>query len=154
MTDDPNVPPSQPPASEPPSDQPPGYQPPAYQPPTPPAGPAGPAEVTRIAAEIAALATTSAGLKRSGTEEIGASRDALVARIAEIRTMIAGLSDDTAKAGFYHQLVEPMPDYKTLLTGGGRERLRILRERYGEGADGRLRDGRLGPTSCSRRRPR
>ena len=38
MTDDPNVPPSQPPASEPPSDQPPGYQPPAYQPPTPPAG--------------------------------------------------------------------------------------------------------------------
>ena len=80
-------------------------------PPTPPAGPAGPADATRIAAEIAALATTSAGLKRSGTEEIGAGRDALVARIAEIRTMIAGLSDDTAKAGFYHQLNAISPSY-------------------------------------------
>lgn len=38
-------------------------------------------------------------------------------------------------AGFYHQLVEPIPDYKTRLTAGGRERLRTLRERYGEGAD-------------------
>jgi hypothetical protein len=43
-------------------------------------------------------------------------------------------------AGFYNQLVEPMPDYKTRLTAGGRERLRILRERYEEGADARLRD--------------
>ena len=38
-------------------------------------------------------------------------------------------------AGFYQQLVEPMPDYKTRLTAGGRERLRLLRERYGKGAD-------------------
>jgi len=43
-------------------------------------------------------------------------------------------------AGFYHQLVEPMPDYKTRLTAGGRERLRTLRKRYGEGADRRKRD--------------
>lgn len=37
-------------------------------------------------------------------------------------------------AGFYQQLVEPRPGYKTRLTGGGRERLRILRERYGDGS--------------------
>lgn len=37
-------------------------------------------------------------------------------------------------AGFYQQLVEPMPDYKTRLIAAGRERLRFLRERYGEGA--------------------
>jgi hypothetical protein len=41
-------------------------------------------------------------------------------------------------AGFYQQLVEPMPDYKTRLTVGGRERLRLLRDRYGSGLD---RDG-------------
>jgi hypothetical protein len=34
-------------------------------------------------------------------------------------------------AGFYQQLVEPMPEYKTRLTAGGRERLRLLRDRYG-----------------------
>jgi hypothetical protein len=80
--------------------------------PSPPtAGPPGPADVTRIAAEIAALATTSAGLRRSGTEEVGAGRDALVARIAQIRTMIAGLSDAGAKAGFYHQLNAVSPSY-------------------------------------------
>jgi hypothetical protein len=38
-------------------------------------------------------------------------------------------------AGFYNQLVEPMPDYKTRLTARGRERLRTLRESYGEVAD-------------------
>ena len=48
-------------------------------------------------------------------------------------------------AGFYNQLVEPMPDYKTRLTAGGRERLRILRERYGQGADGRLPDTDTAP---------
>ena len=79
--------------------------------PTPPAGPAGPADATRIAAEIAGLAKASAGLKRSGTEEVGAGRDALVAKIAGIRTMIAGLSGDTAKAGFYHQLNAVSPSY-------------------------------------------
>jgi hypothetical protein len=77
----------------------------------PPAGAAGPADATRIAAEIAGLAKASAGLKRSGTEEVGAGRDALVAKIAGIRTMIAGLSDDTAKAGFYHQLNAVSPSY-------------------------------------------
>jgi hypothetical protein len=40
-------------------------------------------------------------------------------------------------AGFYQQLVEPRPDYKTRLTAGGRERLRVLRERYEVGADRR-----------------
>jgi hypothetical protein len=35
-------------------------------------------------------------------------------------------------AGFYQQLVEPTPDYKTRLTDAGRERLRMLRERFGE----------------------
>ena len=35
-------------------------------------------------------------------------------------------------AGFYQQLVEPRPDYKTRLTPAGRERLRLLRERYGK----------------------
>ena len=40
-------------------------------------------------------------------------------------------------AGFYQQLVEPRPDYKTRLTAGGRKRLRVLRERYEEGADRR-----------------
>jgi hypothetical protein len=35
-------------------------------------------------------------------------------------------------AGFYQQLVEPRPGYKTRLTAGGRERLRILRQRYGK----------------------
>src|SRR5438128_671708 len=34
-------------------------------------------------------------------------------------------------AGFYQQLVEPMPGYKTRLTATGRERLRLLRQRYG-----------------------
>jgi hypothetical protein len=32
-------------------------------------------------------------------------------------------------AGFYQQLVEPTPDFKTRLTSTGRERLRFLRER-------------------------
>ena len=40
-------------------------------------------------------------------------------------------------AGFYQQLVEPMPDYKTRLTPAGRERLRFLRDRYGKGANRR-----------------
>jgi hypothetical protein len=35
-------------------------------------------------------------------------------------------------AGFYQQLVEPRPKYKTRLTADGRKRLRFLRERYGE----------------------
>jgi hypothetical protein len=34
-------------------------------------------------------------------------------------------------AGFYQQLVEPAPDFKTRLTATGRERLRFLRDRYG-----------------------
>jgi hypothetical protein len=33
-------------------------------------------------------------------------------------------------AGFYQQLVQPAPDFKARLTPNGRERLRILRERY------------------------
>jgi len=37
-------------------------------------------------------------------------------------------------AGFYQQLVEPTPGFKTRLTAAGRKRLRFLRERYG--ADG------------------
>ena len=37
-------------------------------------------------------------------------------------------------AGFYQQLVEPTPNYKTRLTDVGRERLRTLRERYDETA--------------------
>jgi hypothetical protein len=43
-------------------------------------------------------------------------------------------------AGFYQQLVEPRPDYKTRLTAGGRERLRILRERYGDASNRRDRE--------------
>ena len=39
-------------------------------------------------------------------------------------------------AGFYQQLVEPRPDYKTRLTPAGRERLRFLRGRYGDATDG------------------
>ncbi len=35
-------------------------------------------------------------------------------------------------AGFYQQLVEPAPGFKTRLTTKGRERLRFLRERYGQ----------------------
>ena len=35
-------------------------------------------------------------------------------------------------AGFYQQLVEPRPEYKTRLTPAGRKRLRFLRERYGQ----------------------
>jgi len=34
-------------------------------------------------------------------------------------------------AGFYNQLVEPAPDSKTHLTDTGRERLSVLRERFG-----------------------
>jgi hypothetical protein len=34
-------------------------------------------------------------------------------------------------AGFYQQLVESRPNYKTRLTSAGRERLRLLRGRYG-----------------------
>ena len=34
-------------------------------------------------------------------------------------------------AGFYHQLVEPAPAFKTRLTTTGLERLQFLRERYG-----------------------
>jgi hypothetical protein len=37
-------------------------------------------------------------------------------------------------AGYYQQLVEAAPGYKTRLTAIGRERLLFLRERYGEGA--------------------
>ena len=37
-------------------------------------------------------------------------------------------------AGYYQQLVEATPGYKTRLTPIGRERLLFLRERYGEGA--------------------
>jgi hypothetical protein len=37
-------------------------------------------------------------------------------------------------AGYYQQLVEATPGYKTRLTAIGRERLLFLRERYGEGA--------------------
>lgn len=48
-------------------------------------------------------------------------------------------------AGFYQQLVEPVPDYKTRLTAGGRERLRLLRERFGTGADGRDREADTTP---------
>jgi hypothetical protein len=33
-------------------------------------------------------------------------------------------------AGFYQQLVEPAPGLRTRLTPAGRERLRMLRERY------------------------
>lgn len=33
-------------------------------------------------------------------------------------------------AGFYQQLVEPAPKFKTRLTATGRERLRLLREWY------------------------
>jgi hypothetical protein len=40
-------------------------------------------------------------------------------------------------AGFYQQLVEPRPGYKTRLTAAGRERLRVLRERYGRAAEAR-----------------
>ena len=40
-------------------------------------------------------------------------------------------------AGFYQQLVESQPNFKTRLTPGGPERLRILRERYGEVSDRR-----------------
>ncbi len=36
-------------------------------------------------------------------------------------------------AGFYQQLVEPAPGFRTRLTPAGRERLRLLRERYGDG---------------------
>ena len=48
-------------------------------------------------------------------------------------------------AGFYQQLVEPRPGYKTRLTPGGRERLRILRERYGEGSRDRDRETEVTP---------
>jgi hypothetical protein len=37
-------------------------------------------------------------------------------------------------AGYYQQLVEAVPGYKTRLTAAGRERLRFLRERYADGA--------------------
>lgn len=37
-------------------------------------------------------------------------------------------------AGYYQQLVEATPGYKTRLTAIGRERLLFLRERYGGGA--------------------
>jgi hypothetical protein len=35
-------------------------------------------------------------------------------------------------AGFYEQLVEPAPGSKTRITTTGKERLRFLRERYGD----------------------
>lgn len=35
-------------------------------------------------------------------------------------------------AGFYQQLVEPRPGYKTRITAAGRERLRFLHTRYGD----------------------
>jgi hypothetical protein len=35
-------------------------------------------------------------------------------------------------AGFYEQLVEPAPGFKTRMTPTGKERLRFLRERYGD----------------------
>jgi hypothetical protein len=35
-------------------------------------------------------------------------------------------------AGFYQQLVEPAPGSKTRMTATGKERLRFLRERYGD----------------------
>jgi hypothetical protein len=35
-------------------------------------------------------------------------------------------------AGYYQQLVEAVPGYKTRLTEAGRNRLRFLRERYAE----------------------
>ncbi|MGZ8630661.1 MAG: hypothetical protein ACXWZF_06790 [Actinomycetota bacterium] len=35
-------------------------------------------------------------------------------------------------AGFYQQLVEPAPGHATRLSATGRERLRFLRERYGQ----------------------
>lgn len=37
-------------------------------------------------------------------------------------------------AGYYQTLVEAVPGYKTRLTAAGQERLRFLRDRYGEGA--------------------
>lgn len=49
-------------------------------------------------------------------------------------------------AGFYQQLVEPRPGYTTRLTADGRERLRILRERYGEGSHHRDRETDAAPT--------
>ena len=48
-------------------------------------------------------------------------------------------------AGFYQQLVESRPGYKTRLSAGGRERLRILRERYGEGSRDRDREPEATP---------
>jgi hypothetical protein len=35
-------------------------------------------------------------------------------------------------AGFYQQLVEPRPGYKTRITAAGRDRLRFLYTRYGD----------------------
>jgi hypothetical protein len=35
-------------------------------------------------------------------------------------------------AGFYQQLVEPRPGYKTRITAAGRDRLRFLHTRYGD----------------------
>ena len=37
-------------------------------------------------------------------------------------------------AGFYQQLVEPRPGYKTRITAEGRNRLRFLHARYGDAA--------------------
>jgi hypothetical protein len=38
-------------------------------------------------------------------------------------------------AGFYQQLVEQGPGYKTRITAAGRERLRLLHARYGDTTD-------------------
>jgi hypothetical protein len=46
----------------------------------------------------------------------------------------SGTGTATGVAGYYQQLVEAAPGYKTRLTAIGRERLLFLRERYGEGA--------------------
>ena len=48
-------------------------------------------------------------------------------------------------AGFYQQLVEPRPGYKTRLTSTGRERLRVLRERYGDTTESRQREPDTAP---------
>jgi hypothetical protein len=48
-------------------------------------------------------------------------------------------------AGFYQQLVEPRPNYKTRLTPAGRERLRFLRGRYAASTDTRRRATKTTP---------
>ena len=95
----------------------------------------------RAAADEARSARLDLGLDRSGDDRwarmmFGVLEDLDRAGGEVSRQRFLEIGEEHAysrrgMAGFYQQLVEPAPGFKTRLTATGRKRLGFLRERYG-----------------------